>query len=133
MFALVLHELATNAAKYGALSVPGGRLLVRWDVAQREPEPELTFAWTEKGGPLASAPEARGFGSELIATALGTAPRIDIAPHGLVFEITLPMSAVMKPSRSASAAADLATADEAALTHAQDGVVAEILRRRRGS
>jgi two-component sensor histidine kinase len=129
MFALVLHELATNAAKYGSLSVPSGRLLVRWDVAQREPEPELTFAWTETGGPPASPPAERGFGSELIGTALGTTPRIAFAPDGLVFEITLPMSAIMKPSRSATA--DPA-ADNAAEAPAEDEVLAEVLRRRRG-
>jgi two-component sensor histidine kinase len=125
MLALVLHELATNAAKYGALSVSGGRLLVRWDVVHRAPEPELTFAWTEKGGPPASAPVARGFGSELIATALGKAPRIAFTPDGLVFEIALPMSAVMKPSRSVTA--------EPAAASAEGGVLAEVLHRRRGS
>ncbi|OYR17181.1 sensory box protein [Brucella rhizosphaerae] len=63
-FSLGLHELATNASKYGALSVPGGSVDVTWacDPASQQ----LNFVWREKDGPSVSAPKSRGFGSKLI-------------------------------------------------------------------
>src|SRR5262245_316448 len=69
--ALVLHELATNARKYGALSVPNGRLLVTWHVA-RNVGHNLHLEWQETGGPKVSAPEQHGFGTTLIARTLDT-------------------------------------------------------------
>ena len=71
--ALVLHELATNAAKYGALSTSAGRLSVDWNVPVDAP-PLLDVIWQERNGPLVAPPTRRGFGSELIARSLG--------PHG---------------------------------------------------
>ena len=61
--ALVVHELATNAAKYGALSAPGGVVTVVWTVQ----ETGLALIWQEEGGPPAQAPSRKGFGSKLIA------------------------------------------------------------------
>jgi len=68
---MVLHELTTNAAKYGALSVPGGRLTVTLEI---EPASgALKMLWTERGGPpLAGAPGRRGFGSTLIQGTVGS-------------------------------------------------------------
>lgn len=60
---MVLHELATNAAKYGALSVPGGRLDIAWRLTEGG---ELCLSWRETGGPHVTPPSRRGFGSELI-------------------------------------------------------------------
>jgi PAS domain S-box-containing protein len=67
-FTLVLHELATNATKYGALSTPDGRVEVRWSlgVDHDAAEPCLAFTWTETGGPPVAPPTRRGFGSRLI-------------------------------------------------------------------
>jgi two-component sensor histidine kinase len=62
--ALVFHELATNAVKYGALSVDGGRVSLSW-VLEAEDE-LLHLAWTESGGPPVKPPTRRGFGSRLI-------------------------------------------------------------------
>ncbi len=62
---MVLHELATNARKYGALSVAGGRLAVTWEVRSNGNR-KLLLAWTESGGPKVRVPEARGFGMTLI-------------------------------------------------------------------
>jgi PAS domain S-box-containing protein len=62
---LALHELATNAAKYGALSVPSGRVTVTWMVRPGDPL-RLTFRWQESGGPQVSPPAQKGFGSRLI-------------------------------------------------------------------
>lgn len=68
--ALVLHELTTNAAKYGALSVDGGRLAVTWSLGN-DPR-ELILIWREEGGPaLAEPPEGRGFGMVMIEQVVG--------------------------------------------------------------
>lgn len=65
-FTLVLHELATNAIKYGALSVPSGHAEVRWQVASPDGARRLEFSWTEVGGPVVSPPSRKGFGTRLI-------------------------------------------------------------------
>jgi two-component system CheB/CheR fusion protein len=62
---LVIHELATNAVKHGALSVPDGRVAIRWE-ADSQPPPRLRLHWTESGGPPARRPSRRGFGTNLI-------------------------------------------------------------------
>ena len=65
---MALHELATNAAKYGALSIPGGRATVRWRIEAASSRGDvLAFEWRERGGPPVSPPpERRGYGSILI-------------------------------------------------------------------
>jgi PAS domain S-box-containing protein len=60
--ALVIHELVTNAAKYGALSVPSGRVAITWEVEQKN----LTVNWVESGGPPSKAPDRQGFGSQIM-------------------------------------------------------------------
>lgn len=96
-FALILHELATNAAKYGALSRPEGRVAVQWSVAGRG-EPRFRFQWQERGGPPVAAPARQGFGRMLIEKAatqdFGVPPKISFAPEGLVYEIEAPLSVV---------------------------------------
>jgi two-component system CheB/CheR fusion protein len=64
--AMALHELATNAAKYGALSTPAGKVTVNWNVANSRKEPKLSIEWLESGGPPVKPPTRRGFGSQLI-------------------------------------------------------------------
>lgn len=59
---LAIHELATNATKYGALSRPEGRITIRWD---KQEDDRFTFDWQESGGPLVTEPTRRGFGSRL--------------------------------------------------------------------
>ncbi len=68
-FSLAVHELATNAAKYGALSVPGGRVVVDWHAEQRDGQ-VLVLHWCETGGPAVAEPTQRGFGLTLIETSL---------------------------------------------------------------
>ena len=60
--AMAVHEMATNAEKYGALSVPGGRIAIVWAVTQGE----FTMSWTESGGPPVEVPERQGFGSQIL-------------------------------------------------------------------
>ena len=68
---LVVHELATNASKYGALSSPEGSVRIRWDVRQTpDTAPTLAIVWTEHGGPEVRCPRQFGFGLRLITRAL---------------------------------------------------------------
>jgi PAS domain S-box-containing protein len=109
--ALVVHELATNAAKYGALSVPDGRIAVRWDVQRLGDEARLRIVWEEAGGPRVDPPRRRGFGSTMIEHALradpGSEARLEFAPTGVRCVITLRMDDVLPGRRIAPAAAAL--------------------------
>jgi two-component sensor histidine kinase len=92
--ALTFHELATNAAKYGALSHSGGRLRVTWGVVPDGACHLLTVTWREEGGPPVRAPARRGFGSRLIEhsmSALGGGARMDYAADGLSCDIRMPL------------------------------------------
>lgn len=82
---LLIHELATNAIKYGALSVPEGRVVVNWSVQIDLEEPQFTLSWRERDGPPASQPTGRGFGSRLISMGLvGTGgSEVRYLPSGL--------------------------------------------------
>lgn len=87
--AVVLHELATNAAKYGALSDARGRVELTWS---RTNDGHLVLHWTEQGGPSVQRPERQGFGSRLVErtiTQLNGTARFDWRPQGLVCEIAL--------------------------------------------
>ena len=88
---LVLHELATNAAKYGALSREGGRVEIDWSRITLDDVPALHLVWREIGGPPVEPPERTGFGTVLIADSLthslGGASRIDYARDGLIAKI----------------------------------------------
>jgi PAS domain S-box-containing protein len=93
---LVLHELATNAAKYGALSVPAGRVSVRWALEGPLGRPHLRLAWMERNGPPVARPAARGFGTRLIEESvtyeLGGAATLTFDRAGLLCEIVIPWS-----------------------------------------
>ena len=92
--AMALHELCTNATKYGALSNAEGRVSVTWRV-EPDGEPRLRLTWRESGGPPVSPPERRGFGSRMIERALAAElqgqVRLDFRPEGLVCEIDAPL------------------------------------------
>jgi two-component sensor histidine kinase/CheY-like chemotaxis protein len=96
-FALVVHELATNAAKYGALSKAGGCVKVKWGVIEDGPQRLLEFNWKESGGPAVTPTNHKGFGLTLISTmasALTSDPLIDFAPEGLVCRMRVPLDVV---------------------------------------
>jgi len=88
--AMALHELATNATKYGALSRPQGRVAIRWGVDRSGAE--LSLSWREEGGPPVHAPDRRGFGSRLIerslAAELGGKAALVFAPNGVRCDLT---------------------------------------------
>jgi PAS domain S-box-containing protein len=98
--AMIFHELATNAAKYGALSVPGGWLNLAWKVERSESGVKLRLSWRERGGPKVKKPARRGFGTLLvergIKTELGGAARLDFAATGVCCEIELALPASVR-------------------------------------
>jgi two-component sensor histidine kinase len=92
-FALIVHELATNAAKYGALTTPSGNISVRWSLDAGGEKPLITFTWQEQGGPPAHPPDRRGFGTVLLERAVASAqrpPRFDYGPSGFTYQIAVP-------------------------------------------
>ena len=89
---MALHELATNAAKYGALSVPDGRVWLAWRFAPDHAA--VVLRWRERGGPAVRPPVRRGFGTRLLtqglATELGCPAELDYRPRGLVCTFRTP-------------------------------------------
>lgn len=96
-FAMALHELCTNAAKYGALSDDAGRISVVWTLAPKGEGCKLCLRWTEAGGPPVRAPSRRGFGSRLIERGLkhefGGKVRLEFPPSGVVCTIETQLDA----------------------------------------
>lgn len=94
--ALALHELATNAFKFGSLSRSTGKVSLKWDIVGDD----MRLVWTETGGPEVSDPERRGFGSLLIDTMLASSTYgstdLDYRPGGLVFTYTAPLATLVE-------------------------------------
>lgn len=92
VLSMILHEIATNAAKYGALSNETGTVTLDWEVRDEASARMLRMIWTEAGGPEVAAPVQRGFGSRLIERSardqLGGAATVDFLPRGVVYTLT---------------------------------------------
>jgi PAS domain S-box-containing protein len=88
---LALHELATNAAKYGALSSPAGHVAIAWEMAGDQ----LRLHWQERGGPTVNPPVQRGFGSRLLERSIGheLGAQVELAfpPAGVEYKLVLPL------------------------------------------
>jgi two-component sensor histidine kinase len=111
---MTFHELATNAAKYGALSAPGGRVEVAWALDLPPAGGELSpgaveLVWRERGGPPVEPPLRRGFGTKLIERGvkliergvrheLAGDVRLEFAPEGVEYRARLPLSAMVRAS-----------------------------------
>lgn len=97
--ALGLHELATNAVKYGALSVRSGCVRVRWAVTAGPPA-EFVLHWREEGGPAVAPPERKGFGTvviqDVLAAELQGRVRLIHAEEGVICDLTAPMASVQE-------------------------------------
>jgi two-component sensor histidine kinase len=111
--AMAVHELATNAAKHGALSVPRGRVSVSWRVEGGTPGRVLRLRWAEAGGPpVAGPPAQRGFGSRVldgtVRVQLGGAVSLAWVRTGLVCEVEAPLG--RDPSAAAAMGSDAAAA-----------------------
>lgn len=100
--AVAMHELTTNAAKYGALSVPDGRVAIEWSPLAGE---RFTLRWTETGGPAVQAPTRKGFGTRvmeaMVRGQLNGDIRFDWRSEGLVCEITTDSGIAATPARMA--------------------------------
>ena len=95
---LMLHELATNAAKYGALSTPEGSVSLTWDILQDSTPPGFCLRWVERGGPRVIPPTRTGFGSRLIQRGLSGASdgKVELLyePDGVICTITASMAEI---------------------------------------
>lgn len=95
---LALHELVTNALKYGALSDPAGRVSLRWRIAEAgaRDNARVRLVWKESGGPPVVSPKRRGFGSvlirDLLKATLQAEIRLEFAPEGVEFSADFPLS-----------------------------------------
>lgn len=100
---MALHELATNAGKYGALSDARGVVRVSWRIAGAEPDAQLHLEWREAHGPVVEKPAHRGFGQMVIVTMAGAAvggrASIDYATSGVVWQLTAPLTGVVEDVR----------------------------------
>lgn len=103
-FALIVHELATNAAKYGALLNAEGSISIKWSIIDVRGEPHLEFQWKERGGPPVVPATRKGFGLTLIGTmasAMTSEPTIDFAPDGLECRLKVPLDVIAAQSAEA--------------------------------
>ncbi len=119
--AMVFHELATNAAKYGALSGPEGRIDIGWTAARdAERGTVLRFEWVESGGPAVAPPSRRGFGSRLIEGSINHQlegeVEMDHASTGLVCRFT---AVIVPPSEARSNAEEVEAPEERWMTDAE--------------
>jgi PAS domain S-box-containing protein len=111
--AMVLHELATNAAKYGALSTNKGRVLIRWDRQMNgRPLSNLVLEWREVGGPRVNAPGKSSYGTstihDLIPYEFGGTVDLVFAPEGVTCRLELPPGWMTNMGEPTEAAADTA-------------------------
>ena len=90
---LAVHELATNAVKYGALSVPEGQVAISWTISRngKDKDDVLKFEWHEHGGPAVTIPKHQGFGTAML-NAIFRQTRFDYAPEGLNCELMFPLA-----------------------------------------
>ena len=95
-FALILHELTTNAVKYGALSVPAGRVNVSWSVDRESHPGQFVLCWEETGGPAVVPPTRTGYGRKIIENTMRRIGKhqIEYAPSGLKFRIEAPIEKI---------------------------------------
>jgi PAS domain S-box-containing protein len=101
-FALIVHELATNAAKYGALSTASGRVCIKGACD----DGVFLFHWSETGGPPVSVPTRRGFGSVILVDAarpFGQSVSMNFALQGLTYELAIPLESIERSKRTGAA------------------------------
>ena len=94
LIAMLLHELGTNAVKYGALSTETGNIHLTWIETNGGDRKALEFCWKESGGPMVAAPTRKGFGSRMIERALQAeqgSSKLQFEPSGLICEIRMPL------------------------------------------
>jgi two-component sensor histidine kinase len=102
---LALHELATNASKYGALTIGGGNVDIEWQVDRGK----FAMSWTERNGPPVKPPERRGFGTLVIDSmarqSINGEVQLDYRPSGLAWRLSCPAENALEATASESRAA----------------------------
>jgi PAS domain S-box-containing protein len=95
---LAMHELATNATKYGALSVPKGEVHIKWKEGKSQSAKRFRMSWIEKNGPTVAMPKSKGFGQVIIQGSLAAVlkgdVKLDYNPKGIIWDVDAPMDAV---------------------------------------
>jgi two-component sensor histidine kinase len=95
---MALHELCTNAAKYGALSNDSGTVSIDWSVAGGAADARFRLTWTERGGPPVKPPSQKGFGSRLVGDSVAADVKgeatLTFEPSGVVWSLQAPLTAV---------------------------------------
>ena len=99
-FAMIVHELATNALKYGALSSPDGRISISGKIDRRNGNGSFVFSWRESGGPRVSPPTRRGFGSVILLDAAQQfgSVTMNYLPEGLIYQLQLDLREIATPT-----------------------------------
>ncbi len=107
---LLLHELTTNSAKYGALSAPGGSVKLTWSIEEVGSAPSFRLIWSEAGGPPVTPPTRSGFGTQIITRVtpqdLAGRAAVEYRAEGVVYTLTAPLSEITDeaaPRRAAAA------------------------------
>jgi two-component sensor histidine kinase len=95
-FALIVHELATNAVKHGALAAEGGRVALDWRIDRSSGPAVLKFTWTERGGPPAKAPEKHGLGTQLMS--LVGESTVAFLEEGIEYSLRVPLEEAVRGS-----------------------------------
>ena len=95
---IILHELATNASKYGALSVPTGKIMIQWDFVPKS----VQLSWRERDGPTVKSPTHFGFGRTIIermaGDMFGGTAKLELLPTGVHWSASIPRSLIVKPA-----------------------------------
>ncbi len=103
---LAIHELATNAIKYGALSVPAGKVKISWAFESEAPSHHLLLKWVEQGGPRVSPPSRHGFGhrviGEMIERSLNAKVTLEFGAHGLNWILSIPAANLVTETQNGS-------------------------------
>jgi two-component sensor histidine kinase len=93
-----VHELATNAAKYGALSTQAGQVHINWSVSDESGDGRFTFRWQERGGPPVTPPTGAGFGrvvlEKVMAEFFNPAPQIEFSQSGVGYGLSGSLAAI---------------------------------------
>jgi PAS domain S-box-containing protein len=95
-FSLLVHELATNAVKHGALSAERGRVVISWKIEQTEDTPQLHFSWLERGGPSAKPPQDTGLGTVLMSS-IGKS-QVAFKDEGFEYAVSVPLCEAVRGS-----------------------------------
>jgi two-component sensor histidine kinase len=106
-FALIIHELATNALKYGALSNLQGTIAIEGRIEPFNGDSHFIFSWKEHGGPPVSPPARSGFGSVILLESAREFGRVamDYAQEGVTYELDVPLGAIAASARSRTTSA----------------------------